>query len=139
MPSVSPDGRWLAFASDESGQSEVYVQMFPGPGERVRVSTMGGAQPEWRQDGRGLFFVGLDDRLMTVPVQASTDGRSLELGEATPLFPVRIFNGAVQTGGLGSQYVVSPDGQRFLVVSLTDDASPSQITPIENWWPTGTR
>ena len=98
MPSVSPDGRWLAFASDESGQFEVYVQPFPGPGERVRVSTMGGAQPEWRHDGRELSFVGLDDRLMAVPVQSSAVSSSLEPGQATPLFRVRIPNGAIQTG-----------------------------------------
>jgi serine/threonine protein kinase/Tol biopolymer transport system component len=137
LPAFSPDGRWLAYESDESGQFEIYVQPFLRPGERTRVSTTGGAQAAWRRDGRELYFVGLDGRLMAVPVRASAD--SFEVGETMPLFAVRIPNGAVQPGGLGRQYEVSVDGQRFLVVTLVDDAAPSSITLIQHWRPPAAR
>ena len=64
----SPDGRWIAFTSTESGRSEVYLQPFPGPGAKLPISVDGGAQVRWRADGRELFFIGLDDRLMAVEV-----------------------------------------------------------------------
>jgi Tol biopolymer transport system component len=135
LPTLSSDGTWLAYESDESGRSEIYAQPFPGPGERVRISTTGGAQAKWRKDGKELFYVSLDERLMAVPIRASADGTRLELGVATPLFLTQILGGAIQTGGLGPQYDVSSDGQRFLVVTLVEDAVSTPITLIQNWQP----
>ena len=67
----SPDGKWIAYQSNRSGRFEVYLQPFPGPGAPVQVSKNGGAQVRWRQDGRELFYIGLDGRLMAVPIQLS--------------------------------------------------------------------
>jgi Tol biopolymer transport system component len=68
----SPDGRWVVYASDESGRSEIYVRAFPGPGGKWQVSAAGGNLPTWNPDGGELFYVGLDEALMAVPVE--TDG-----------------------------------------------------------------
>jgi dipeptidyl aminopeptidase/acylaminoacyl peptidase len=134
-PQVSPDGKWIAYESNESGRFEIYAQPFPKPGERVRISTTGGAQAEWSRDGRELFYVGLDEQLMAVPLRVSPDGNTLEPGPAAPLFVTHIPNGAVQSGGTRNQYVVSPDGQRFLVITRAEDASTLPITLILNWKP----
>src|SRR5437762_1356276 len=112
---VSPDGKWLAYVSTESGRSEVYVRSVDGTGGRWPVSTGGGVSPRWRRDGRELFYLtavsalpfgetGTDGRLMAVDVTATT-GR-LQAGIPKPLFSVR---------ARGSQYDVAADGQRFLV------------------------
>ena len=79
---LSSDGRWLAFVSNNSGVSEIYVQPFPGPGARVRVSTRGGDQPEWRPDGSELFYIALDGKLMAVPIKPAADRSSIDVGEA---------------------------------------------------------
>ena len=130
----SPDGRWIAYEADDSGRSEVYAQPFPGPGDRVTVSTTGGAQVRWRRDGTEIFYVGLDDRLFSVPATMSSDGRTLSVGPATPLFSTRIPGGAVQSGGNRQQYAVTPDGQRFLINSAAEE-SVLPITLILNWNP----
>ena len=119
----SPDGRWVAYFSDESGRLEVYVQTFPVPGAKTRVSVDGGWAPRWRNDGRELFFATFDDRLMAVPILAS--GNRLEFGTPRPLFSMR--------GRLG--YQPSPDGQRFLIVRQVSEASPIRV--ILNWKPPG--
>ena len=82
----SPDARWIAFASTESGRSEVYLQPFPGPGAKLPISVDGGAQVRWRADGQELFFIGLDDRLMAVPIALPADGGAAKVGTAVPLF-----------------------------------------------------
>jgi Tol biopolymer transport system component len=129
----SPDGRWIAYESNESGRFEIYVQPFPGPGSKWQMSTNGGAQVRWRRDGRELFYIGLDSRLMTVPLQVASGSQTLEPGTPVSLFATRIFGGALQ-GAFKQQYVVSPDGQRFLINSLTA-ATTSPITLILNWKP----
>ena len=68
----SPDGRWIAYQSDESGRFEIYVQPFPGPGRKVQVSGEGGVQVRWRRDGRGLSYLASGNRLMAVPIQLDT-------------------------------------------------------------------
>ncbi len=130
----SPDGRWIAYESNDSGRSEIYAQPFPGPGERVQISTTGGAQVRWRRDGRELFYVALDSRLTAVSVKFSPDGRTLDVGTATPLFNTRIPTGIVQGGGNKQQYVVTENGQRFLVSTAAEEA-PGQINLILNWAP----
>lgn len=132
----SPDGRWIAYQSNETGRFEVWAQPFPGPGDRVQITTDGGAQVQWGPGGRELFYVALDDRMMTVPIALSPDGRTLRPGQSMPLFQTRIAGGALtQQGGSRQQYVVSPDGQRFLIRTLVDDVAPPPIHLILNWNP----
>jgi Tol biopolymer transport system component len=80
----SPDGRWIAYHSNESGRNEIYVQPFPGPGPRLQISNEGGDTAQWRGDGRELFYVGLDDRLMAA--QLRVNGSRIEAGTPVPLF-----------------------------------------------------
>ena len=128
----SPDGKWIAYQSDESGRDEVYLQPFPGPGGRSPMSTNGGVQVRWRRDGKELFYIALDGRLMAVPVQLSADGGTVEAGAPAALFLTRVF--AVQGINIRQQYMPSPDGQRFLIDSVTEPAQ-SPITVILNWKP----
>jgi dipeptidyl aminopeptidase/acylaminoacyl peptidase len=126
----SPDGKWIAYQSDESGRVEIYVQPFP-IGARTQISTTGGAQVRWRRDGKELFYIALDGRLMAVPVEFPANGQTVEPGRPVALFETHI-GGAVQ-GFNKQQYVVSPDGQRFLMNTVTDQASTSPITVLINW------
>jgi serine/threonine protein kinase len=127
----SPDGKWVAYQSDESGRVQIYAQPFPA-GKREPISTGGGAQVRWRRDGKELFYIALDGRLMAVPVRLDSARQTIEAGVPAPLFATRV-GGAVQ-GGNNQQYVVSPDGQRFLMSTVTETHTPA-ITVILNWTP----
>ena len=116
---LSADGKWIAFQSNESGQSEIYVQPFPGPGPKSRVSTNGGIQVRWRADGRELFYLASDGRLMAVPIRAGSNGSTIEPGVAIPLFWTHMWGAAQSATALFPQYSVSPDGQRFLMNTLS--------------------
>jgi Tol biopolymer transport system component len=128
----SPDGRWVAYQSNESGRFEIYVQPFPGPGSKSTVSSNGGAQLRWRRDGKELFYIGLDNRLMAVPIRFASNGQTIEVGAPAPLFTTRI-GGAVQSVNM-QQYMVSTDGQRFLMNTVLEEAL-SPITVVLNWRP----
>jgi Tol biopolymer transport system component len=117
----SPDGRWLAYTSQESGRNEVYVAAFPGPGERWQVSTEGGVEPRWRRDSKELFYLSSDLRLMSVEIRSS--GGTLELGVPTVLF---------EPHPLPILFDTAADGQRFLIVSSGVEQSPP-ITLVQNW------
>jgi dipeptidyl aminopeptidase/acylaminoacyl peptidase len=123
----SPDGRWMAYESDETGRAEIYVQPFPGPGRKQRVSIDGGTQVRWRRDGKELFYIGLDESLTAVTVALRAG--EVEVGVPVPLFKTSIvpFRSISR-----QQYVVSPDGQRFLIATTTE-VSLSPITLILNW------
>jgi hypothetical protein len=125
----SPDGRWIAYRTNESGRNEIYVQAFPGPGGKARVSTEGGSQPRWRRDGKELFFVAPDNRLMAVPVARPPKGQALNVGAPVPLFATRL----ALMGSPKHQYAVAPDGQRFLMVVSADETTASPITIVQNW------
>ena len=127
----SPDGRWVAYESNVSGQFEIFVQPFPGPGDRIQVSTAGGVQVRWRADGRELFYVGLDRQLMAVPIQVSPVGHAATVGTPAPLFRTRIPDLLGFTER--TQFVVSPDGQRFLISTVEEDGTPAPIRMILNW------
>jgi hypothetical protein len=127
----SPDGKWIAFQSDESGRFEVYVQPFPGPGGKILISTNGGAQVRWRRDGKELFYIALDNQLMAVPLEFSKD-QSLDAGAPVSLFLTHV-GGAIEPTWL-QHWTVSPDGQRFLMNNVREEA-PSPITVILDWKP----
>jgi hypothetical protein len=123
-PAFSPNGRWLAYESDESGQRDVYVRPFPGPGARVQVSSGGGVEPIWGRNGRELFFRS-DDRMMVVSIR--TD----------PIFAVgsqqALFAGRYLFGDFGPAYDVSADGQRLLMVKPVPPQVPTQLHVAFNW------
>jgi Tol biopolymer transport system component len=126
----SPDGRWVAFESDESGRYEIHVQQFPEPSTRTVVSIGGGLQPRWGPDGKELFYIAPDGQLMTVAVRFSSDGKTIEPASPVPLFRAHV--GSTLDGGSGVEYIVSADGQRFLMNTLTEEAA-APITLILNW------
>jgi Tol biopolymer transport system component len=106
---ISPDGRWVAYTSDESGRAEVYLDSYPRPGRRVTISSGGGVHPVWRGDGRELYYW-RDGALVAVPLSAAVDGALPARGPQTLLFR------APYLVGVNTMYDVSPDGKRFVIV-----------------------
>jgi Tol biopolymer transport system component len=117
----SPDAHWIAFESNDSGRDEIYVQTFPGPGTRTIVSIGGGLQPRWGPDGKELFYIAPDGRLMAASLHFSASGQAVEPASPVPLFMTRV--GSSRTGGSGQEYVVSHDGRRFLMNTLVEQAA----------------
>ena len=128
----SPDGKWIAYQSNATGRFEVYVKPFPGPGPESRVSGSGGGQVRWRRDGRELFYIALDNRLMAVPILPASQSQSLEIGTPVPLFTTHI-GGAIQGPNM-QQYMVGSDAQRFLMNAVVEDPT-SPIVVLLNWQP----
>ena len=125
-PDLSPDAKFLAYQSNESGRDEVYVELFPKGGARWQVSTNGGGQPRWRGDGKELFYVE-GDTLIAVSVTTSP---AFSVGAAKPL-----FQDGSAFEGRGQQYDVTPDGQRFVVVKTLIEANAGRaIHVVENWY-----
>jgi Tol biopolymer transport system component len=125
----SPDGRWVAYHSNESGRDEIYVIPFrPGegaPGGKRQVSTAGGTLPRWRRDGKELFYIGLDQKLMAAEVGAK--GGTFENGPVSALFGPLI-------SGRGFLYDVAADGQRFLAVVPPEQGTNAEpLTVVQNW------
>jgi Tol biopolymer transport system component len=127
----SPDGRWIAYQSNEEGRFEIYVQPFPHGGERIKISTNGGAEARWRGDGRELFYLALDGRLTAVPISLPSGGGSPAAGAATSLFAPAISS--LRDVAL-HQYIVSADGQRFLFDTLVEEAA-SPVVILLSWTP----
>ena len=122
----SPDGRWVAYASADQGRFEVYVQTFPASGGQWQISTSGGIQPWWRSDGKELYYLSADGKLMAVEVKP---GGSFEAGAPRALFdlaPVRAIGGT-------SSYAVTATGDRFLFVTAREEAASLQFTVVTNW------
>ncbi len=90
MRGISPDGRWIAYQSNDSGRFEIYVQPFGRAGERTAISSAGGVQPQWSDDGRELFYLAPDGRLVAVPILLSSNGATLSANTAVPLFAARV-------------------------------------------------
>jgi Tol biopolymer transport system component len=129
-PQFSPDGRWLAYVSNESGRYEIYVQPYPGPGAKSQISTDGGGEPLWNPDGRELFYRS-GNKMMVVEITAQP---SFSAGK-----PKVLFAGPYQTSPNpvpSPNYDVSPDGQRFLMLKPGDPAgeTPTQINVVLNWF-----
>ncbi|MBK5254452.1 MAG: PD40 domain-containing protein [Vicinamibacteria bacterium] len=128
---ISPDGSWMAYVSDESGTEEIYVQSFPNPGRKRRVSTGGGLSPVWGPTARTLFYLAPSGEVMEAELSPSAGG--IEVRPARALFKVPP---PVGTGWHDrNQFAVTADGQRFLISLPVEDPSPRDITVILNWKP----
>ena len=123
---LSPDGRWMAYSSNESGRSEVYVVPYPGPGGKWQVSTAGGIYPQWRGDGKELFFQAPDQTLMSDSV---TTGAAFEVGVPAPLFRMRLRDSQFT----GYRWAPARDGQRFLVDTPGAGASAGRFVVASEW------
>jgi len=138
-PRFSPDGRWIAYESDESGRSEIYVQPYPGPGGKSQVSRDGGTEPVWNRNGRELFYRS-GNKMMAVEI---TTQPNIALGNPRVLFERQYVLATVPI----SNYDVSPDGRRFLMVKGDEQSTTAtQINVVLNWFeelkrrvPTGTK
>ena len=133
---LSPDGRWLAYVSNETGRQEVYVRPFNGPGEKQRVSTGGGIYPRWREDGKELFYVTLDNRMMAVPIGARADSQTPTPGIAVALFQSPRLavagNNSISNWLARAPYAVTANG-RFLLDVYAEDGGAVPITVVLNW------
>jgi len=127
-PRFSPNGRWLAYTSDESGRFEIYVQPYPGPGGKWQISTEGGTEPVWNPNGRELFYRS-GDKIMAVGVMTQP---TFSVGK-----PKMLFEGPFEPAPTTfPNYDVTPDGQRFLMLEPSEQgqAAPTQINVVLNWF-----
>jgi hypothetical protein len=123
----SPDGKWMAYGSDESGRWEIYVQPIPASGGKWQISNSGGTQPRWRHDGRELFYLSMDEKIMSVDVKLAP---LPEFGAPKAMFPVRILQNAFGT----DEFVPTPDGQRFLATNAVNTGqTQNAMTVLLNW------
>jgi eukaryotic-like serine/threonine-protein kinase len=127
----SPDGHWVAYHSNESGSYEIYVRPFPGPGGQWQVSTSGGIQARWSPEGKQLYYIAPDGKLMSSSI--TVNGAAVEPGVPVALFQTQIWGGGTNATQ-GQQYDVAPDG-RFLINIATEDTSAAPITLLLNWKP----
>ena len=124
---ISPDGRWVAYTSNESGRLEVYVGAFPVPNGKWQISSDGGADPRWRGDGRELFYISTDGRMMAVDVAARP---AFAAGVPRPLFEINVMD---LWQDARNHYDVSRDGARFLVASPVENTKRLPLTMVVNW------
>ena len=128
----SPDGKWMAYTSDESGQTQVYVQPIPATGAKRQVSANGGSRPRWRRDGNELFYISTESKLMAVPAKLGPSG--YDFGA-----PQQLFDNALPlTAGISDfGYQPTADGQKFLAVLPEEGAASAgqSVTVLMNWNP----
>ena len=124
---LSRDGRWIAYASGKAGDDEIYVQAFPPTGARWQVSRSGGRQPQWAPDGRQIFYISRDKKLVAVDVDGSTS--RFDVGASRVLVDTRV--GGWERTHLGNPYAITADGQKILVANAADDTL--SITVMLNW------
>lgn len=111
--------------SDESARSEIYVQTYPRSGIKIKISSQGGSQQKWRGDGKEIYYLALDGKVMAVSVSTKP--------EFTPGVPVALYNYRLATGLTRNNYDVTNDRQRFLVISAAEESTASPLTIILNW------
>jgi Tol biopolymer transport system component len=126
---LSPDGKWVAYESNESGRYEIYVQAFPKGNAKTAISTAGGIQARWSPDSKEVFYVAPDARLMAVSLRVRPDGQTVDLSAPVALFPSRVSG--VTSGGSVIEYDVSKDGKRFLMNTLVEQTG-TPITLVVN-------
>jgi serine/threonine protein kinase len=129
QPMLSPDGTLLAYGSMESGDQEVYVQAYPGPGGKWRISTSGGDDPKWRADGRELYYLSSTRKMMAVTVERGAAGTALRFSLPRELFTAPVSPETT----IRNRYDVTRDGQRFLVVAIEDAVTVSPTTVVLDW------
>jgi len=127
----SPDGRWMAYQSNETGRYEIYVRPFRSRGGATPISTAGGVYPRWSRDGKELYFIAPDAKLMAVSI--STKATVLDAGGPVPLFQSRRLGGGSNVIGRSHQYDVAADGRFLVNVDVESSATP--ITLLLNWKP----
>jgi Tol biopolymer transport system component len=125
---LSPDGRWVAYASNETGSMEIYVSPFPSVNGKWQVSDGGGQEPRWRQDGKELFYVSADGKMMSVGV---TTGASFKAGTPVTLFQTHRRQPVSAQDAFS--YDVSSDGQKFLIITRMDEVSAAPPSVLLNW------
>lgn len=126
----SPDGKWVAYTSDESGTEQVYVQPFPASGSKWQISNSGGWQPRWRGDGKELFYVAPDGKLMAAAILTGSNNTRFETSDLRALFQTSIL--AFEP----SRYLfydVTADGRRFLINTVPAGGAKSTINVVVNW------
>ncbi|HEX3820923.1 MAG TPA: protein kinase [Candidatus Sulfotelmatobacter sp.] len=123
----SPDGKWVAYTSTETGRAEIYVMPFPQTGSKWQISTNGGAYPRWRGDGKAIFYL-LPGSSTVTETEVNGGAQNLEVGESRKLFDA----GNMSPNIASSQYAVTADGQRFIVITTGDEAS-LPVTVVQNW------
>jgi eukaryotic-like serine/threonine-protein kinase len=135
-PQISPDGKWIAYYSDETGRREVYVRPFPSGEGKWQVSTNGGVFPRWRRDSKELFYMGAVSLGKMISVKVNPTGPTFEYGDSTELFDSGYVNFG-HTSGVYHTYAVSPDGQRFLIPRPetvgSEEIASAPITVVVNW------
>ena len=126
----APDGHWIAYQSNESGRFEIYVRSFPDGSVKSQITNQGGTQVRWRRDGKELFYIAPDGRLVAVPIRLASNHGAIEVGAGAPLFITQVGD-AIQ-GTEGPHYAASPDGTRFLINTLVEEQA-APLTLIVNW------
>ena len=124
---ISPDGRFVAYCSDEDGRFQVYVQTLPPSDDKWKISINGGVEPRWNGGGTELFFLSEDLALMSTPIVTAP---TFKPGDPQPLFQTQVAEGV---GPYRSRYDVTKDGKRFLVFTQTNKNAPTGITTVLNW------
>ena len=124
-PRFAPDGKWLAFESNESGTYQVYLMSLQATDQKRQVSTEGGVQPRWRRDGKELYYLALDGKLMAVDIRADP---GIESG-----VPRRLFDTKLRVDLIRDQFAVTADGERVLIEAPVSEGSPTPITVVVNW------
>jgi hypothetical protein len=123
----SPDGQWVAYTSDEGGTPQIYIQRFPDPSGKWPISNNGGADPRWSRDGRELFYISADQKMMSVRIELSNN--KVQAGIPQEFFPVRV-TGLTDTR---THYAVTQDSRRFLINTRNERSAIAPITVVLNW------
>jgi len=130
----SPDGHWVAYVATDSGRPEVFVKSFAGTEDAVQVSSNGGGAPEWRANGRELYYIAPDNRLISVPVTMTAN--AFKAGSATALFRINTKDTQGAAVGIAFDSVYAPVGNdRFLVAESQSDTRASMVNLLFNWVP----